>query len=909
MLCGSPVRLVSRDSHPSIELIMHSRFYAAVAFAIASLSSLSAAEWTSFSIGQVTGFTTTYAPRPDGRYILGSSGSLFVQNTFGAAAKTQVPGGVLTFDPSFIAVKDDTTALLGAGGFGGPSGVHLFNPSTTTTAVVGTALATLQNYSAVYWKHPTSGREGWLIGGTNGTAYGSGPTAGNMHNVTFVSLDGTKVGAITGDLSTYSAGVAVDASGNFYTAIFELTGSPNAADAEKVFKFTADQVDAAVAAVIAGTPAVVERSAAQMVFKFDGASSIAVDSLGRLWATSFNISYLQCYDPVTQLVRNFKPDHAAIVGATGPTTYQVQTFTRSGVGFVSFLATDLFGTTGTSIIHGYKPVSELPVRIVSVPTTPLTKSEADGTATITVTLAPASTAKVTVPFTLSGTATNRADYSVATSSVVFNPGETSKTITVNLINDVIDEPIDSETVIIKLGTPSPARDAGLSASASQFTLTITDNDLKPIINTTQSFGALKVGSAFSHPVAITGGTATKFVAYGLPAGLSIHPTSGVISGTPLVPGEYAQVWIVATNAAGSSTSVAYILDVADFSAAAKGTFVALADRAGTSTGQLGARVDLSVTSTATFSGRVTIGRNVFSVSGPLDTSTPNPTGSAPFAGKTLAFSIDATTGALSGSITGGASLTGWRGQNPTPLTGVHNFFAAMPGGPGAGVPQGTNYGSVNVLPTGTATVSGMTAEGLAFGSSAMISATGEVLVYQALYAVPGTFSGRLVIANDSPRTLTGSLSWSKPSQTSGTTYRTGWTPVMNLTASGGRYRPVSGSTAILNVADTGVNNARMIFQDGGVEAFASNPTTGNFRLSAPVLVSNALPHTLTITNATGAFRGTAKLGAKAVAFQGMIVPDASSPDPFDGRGHGYFLLPTTAAGVTRSGMVIVEAIP
>ena len=888
---------------------MHYRFYAAVAFAIAGLSSSSAAEWTSFSIGQVTGFTTTYAPRPDGRFILGSSGSLFTQNTFGAAAKTQVAGGGLTFDPSFIAVKDDTTALLGAGGFGGPSGVHLFNPSAPATAISSTALASLQNYSAVYWKHPTSGREGWLIGGTNGTAYGSGPTAGNMHNVTFVSPDGTKVGAITGDLCTYSAGLAVDGAGQLYAAIFELSGSPNAADAEKVFKFTADQVDAAVAAVIAGSPSVVERSSAQLVFRFDGASSIAVDSLGRLWATSFNISYLQCYDPVTQLVRNFKPDHAPIVGAAGPTTYQVQTFSRSGAGYVSFLATDLFGTTGTNIIHGYKPVSELPVRIASFPTTALTKSEADGTATITVNLAPASTARVTVPFTLSGTATNRADYSIATSSVVFNPGETSKTITINLINDVIDEPNDNETVIVKLGTPTPGRDAGISATAGQFTLTITDNDLKPIITAVQGFGSLKVGSFFSHQVAITGGTATKYVAYGLPAGLTIHPTSGVISGRPVVPGEYAQVWIVATNAAGSSTSVAYILDVADFAAAAKGTFVGLADRAGTSTGELGARVDLMVSSAAMFSGKVTIGRNVFSISGPLDTSTSNPSGSAPFAGKTLAFSIDATTGALSGTITGGGVLTGWRGQNPSLLTGVHNFFAAVPGGPAAGVPQGTSYGSVNVLATGTAVVSGMTAEGLAFGSSAMISATGQVLVYQALYAVPGTFSGALGIANDSPRTLTGSLTWSKPSQLSGTTYRTGWTPVMNLAASGGRYRPVSGSTAILNVADTGLNNARMIFQDGGVEAFASNPTTGNFRLSAPALVSNALPHTLTITNSTGAFRGTAKLGTKAVAFQGMIVPDASSPDPFDGRGHGYFLLPTTTAGVTRSGMVIVEAIP
>lgn len=60
---------------------------------------------------------------------------------------------------------------------------------------------------------------------------------------------------------------------------------------------------------------------------------------------------------------------------------------------------------------------------------------------------------ITVPFTISGSATNGSDYTLSTTSpLVFNVGDTSKTITVPITADNTTE--GAETLIITLGTPS-----------------------------------------------------------------------------------------------------------------------------------------------------------------------------------------------------------------------------------------------------------------------------------------------------------------------------------------------------------------------------------------------------------------------------------------------------------------------
>ena len=77
---------------------------------------------------------------------------------------------------------------------------------------------------------------------------------------------------------------------------------------------------------------------------------------------------------------------------------------------------------------------------------------------------------MTVPFTVGGTATDGADYTITASPIVIPAGATTGTITITLVDDATDEA--NETVILTLGTPTNA----VLGAAAVDTATITDND-------------------------------------------------------------------------------------------------------------------------------------------------------------------------------------------------------------------------------------------------------------------------------------------------------------------------------------------------------------------------------------------------------------------------------------------------
>lgn len=871
-------------------------------------ASAQAADWTSFKLGQLNSYTINYTHLPDGRFALGTGGTVSVQKTFGNMSVNAVPTGEVTVDPSFIAVSSATTGIVGAGGFTGPSGLHPFNPSTPASGITATAIATLQNYNGVFWKHPSSGREGWLIGGGNGTA--------GAHNITFVSTDGAHVGPVTGDLSTFSGGIAVDPQGHLYAALFETFGSPNEADAEKVFKFTAAQVDAAVAAVIAGTPAPVARASGTMIFQFQSAASLAVDELGRIWAAGFKTNHLQVFDPALNASRTFTPDHAPLANADGPPNYQVSTFTRNGVNHVSYLAIDSFYTLPSDIAYGYRPAEQLVVTMpqVAFDTAIQTVGEGAGTATFTISLSVPGTTRITVPFTLTGTAKKNADYTAATTPLVFERGETTKTITVTLKDDVLDE-VD-EILIATAGNPSPIWAAELGAQLTH-TLTIADDDTPPQFAAGDTFLSARVGTSYAQTVNMLmdpNPTATRYSAKGLPPGLKIDPLTGAITGRPTIPGDYFEVVITAINASGTSRSQAFLLHVEDFPDAAKGSFIAHSARLISTDGSLGARLDISTTSVASFTGKLYFGGKTFKISGPLDTSTSNPTGSVDVlrTGKSTVevdFVIDATDGTLTGTISDGSpavSLTGWRALTATTLTGTHHFAAPL-ASPTTAQPAGATHGAITVEKNARTTIAGRLADGVSFSSSGLLGADGEVIVYHVMYAAPGSILGELEIESSLAQAVSGSLSWSKPLQPNTVTaHSDGWSAPITILATGGKYRPVSGSTIVLALPASVGTNAQLLFSGADVDSSLTEPDV-SLRILAPATVAAPNIHKLKVDVKKGTFSGSITLqdGAlkRIAAFEGRLIPDTSTPAVFDGTGQGFFLLTPSAGGPKASGLV------
>lgn len=168
-------------------------------------------------------------------------------------------------------------------------------------------------------------------------------------------------------------------------------------------------------------------------------------------------------------------------------------------------------------------------------------------ADFTVTLSAASTHRVTVSYsTADGTATQGADYVSKTASVVFQPGETSKTASIEILGDTIDE--FSETVKVNLSNV----DVGTIVRA-QGTATILNNDPPPTIsvmdnNVIEGDGAgntvaflITLSQVSEKPISIDFATADGTAV----AGADYIASSGTVTIPAGLPGTRINVPIVA----------------------------------------------------------------------------------------------------------------------------------------------------------------------------------------------------------------------------------------------------------------------------------------------------------------------------------------------------------------------------
>ena len=75
---------------------------------------------------------------------------------------------------------------------------------------------------------------------------------------------------------------------------------------------------------------------------------------------------------------------------------------------------------------------------------------------------------------------------------------------------------------------------------------------KPVI-TSPTAATGQVGVAFSYQITASNGPIISYNATGLPAGLSVNTSTGLISGTPTTKGNY-NVTISATTSSGTATA-------------------------------------------------------------------------------------------------------------------------------------------------------------------------------------------------------------------------------------------------------------------------------------------------------------------------------------------------------------------
>ena len=465
-----------------------------------------------------------------------------------------------------------------------------------------------------------------------------------------------------------------------------------------------------------------------------------------------------------------------------------------------------------------------------------------------------------------------------------------------------------------------------------------------------------------NPDPLSPSTPASFTALGLPTGLNIN-AAGLISGTPTVSGSKT-VTVSATNVAGTTKLSTFVINIDPIEAGALGTFVGLADRIGSpdkdvntqlayGTLGLGARFDLTTTNTSTYTGRLTVGTLGYSFGGKLltsatgDPSPHNPQGTAMVvrgAGKstlTVNFTIDPTTGVVTGTVTDSnttAGLNGWRNGGTVPVANINTMIDIPGGPPGDGSrPEGVTYATVAVTATGTVTVSGKTAEGFSLTTAGVFGLGGQVLVYQPFYTITGTMCGQLIVnkTNAAVLPVTGNLTWSHPSNAiANRTYVAGWpnAPVA-LEATGGKYYPPTGTGIVLGLPDYSANadptNAKLEFDGAGVPTTPNlNSPPATIQIKAPATVILPVPGmnpagtTLTLVPSSGAFTGTFTLTngtlTRKVTFQGLAVPQLSTPsDVLDAVGYGYFLLPqlpdntavpptTSTTSPIRSGLVTLQ---
>lgn len=182
---------------------------------------------------------------------------------------------------------------------------------------------------------------------------------------------------------------------------------------------------------------------------------------------------------------------------------------------------------GTIFANGSITDDDVPVVTVQAGSA----AEGAGTMTFEVKLSTASSQTVTVGYqTMDGAAVGGVDFHPGKGTVTFNPGQTTATVTVDLIDDLLSE--GAETFTLSLSAPVGAAFAG-NASSTSANGTISDNDT-PLITVVPG-AVTEAGKLATFSVSLSGPSATdvtfdyKTVSGTAKAGTDFKDASGTVT--------------------------------------------------------------------------------------------------------------------------------------------------------------------------------------------------------------------------------------------------------------------------------------------------------------------------------------------------------------------------------------------
>lgn len=463
-----------------------------------------------------------------------------------------------------------------------------------------------------------------------------------------------------------------------------------------------------------------------------------------------------------------------------------------------------------------------------------------------------------------------------------------------------------------------------SVTSDEVTLTV---NLLPVIANLNLPVAI-VGQDYSWSLSAAHG-ATRFIASGLPAGLKLNPSTGVIAGRPTAARAY-KVKARAANAVGMGVSKEQEMNVLPFPTSAQGMYRGIIPRHEEPTfgNLLGGRIAITTTKLGAFSGSLVLGTTTHSFRNTLSVfPDTDPTGRVTITRRgldplTLDFTLVRATRSLAGTLSEGSrsiSFTAALAED-APASYAGNFTFAMKPPAALGGPRGHSVGAFKISDKGI--VSGVIR--LADGSPAValsgpLGEGGQIPVFAVLYSRLGSLVGTLKIQqvtdDATPPRMShqlneSELSWFKHPQARTRSYSEGFGPLI-LDVVGRTYLLHSTALAL----PPGPGNARLIFREGGVPdpearldwasfeiqpgaaAKILPPESNPGRVKLAVVPGSPLAPKSFAPGRTGSFSGSfiltdndtsvtaGKRLNRQVTFYGMIVDDGSGQ-----KGYGFFNL-------------------